>query len=121
MVQMLCGSDPEPSERVPAGLLLIPVRSGPAGSVVRLFRTPLGERTAVAFTTRRQLAAVLGEAQQCVALAEDVVRAMTEPLGVTRLLVDPQLAALPAGRLRHDASWEHWESSLEGSTHLRIA
>lgn len=32
--------DPEPSERIPAGLLYVPVRSGPAGCTARFFRTP---------------------------------------------------------------------------------
>ncbi|WP_329578912.1 hypothetical protein OG500_10250 [Kitasatospora sp. NBC_01250] len=89
--------DPEPSEPVPAGQLLVPVRSGPLGHTARLFRTPLGDRTAVAFSSRERLTAVLGEAQPWIALAEPALRALTEPLGVTTLTVDPQLAA-PAPR-----------------------
>ncbi|MFI9271344.1 SAV_915 family protein [Kitasatospora sp. NPDC052896] len=103
--------DPEPSERVPAGHLLVPVRSGPLGHAVRVFRTPLGERTAVAFTTEQRLAAVLSPAQPWIALAEPALRALTEPLGITALTVDPQLAApaptpLPDDRAEHTSpSW----------------
>ncbi|GGT90049.1 hypothetical protein GCM10010289_07730 [Streptomyces violascens] len=46
------GDDPEPCERTPAGPLFVPVRPGPAGCAARRFRTPLGDRTAVGFTTR---------------------------------------------------------------------
>lgn len=41
--------DPEPEERGPAGPLYVPARPGTAQVVVRLFRTPLGARTAVGF------------------------------------------------------------------------
>lgn len=43
--------DPEPEERDPAGSLYVPVRPGTSAMVARLFRTPLGARTAVGFTT----------------------------------------------------------------------
>ncbi|MEK2492629.1 SAV_915 family protein [Kitasatospora purpeofusca] len=95
--------DPEPSEPVPAGRLLVPVRSGPLGFAARLFRTPLGERTAVAFTSEQRLLTVLGPAQAWITLAEPALRALAEPLGVTTLTVDPQLAAAPAGPRREDA------------------
>ncbi|MGV9270165.1 SAV_915 family protein [Kitasatospora sp. NPDC003701] len=89
--------DSEPSERVPAGRLLVPVRPGPLGHTARFFRTPLGGRTAVAFTTEQRLAAAFGPAQPWIALAEPALRALAEPLGVTALTVDPQLVA-PAAR-----------------------
>ncbi|MPY62996.1 hypothetical protein FNH08_39350 [Streptomyces spongiae] len=60
MPELSSGEDPEPSERIPAGPLFVPVRQGPAGCVARLFRTPLGERTAVGFTSRGALTATLG-------------------------------------------------------------
>jgi hypothetical protein len=41
MVGQIRGDDPEPSERVPAGLL-VPVRPGPSEWVARPFRTPPG-------------------------------------------------------------------------------
>ena len=105
MTQYLGGDDTEPEEHVPAGLLLVPVRPGPAGDVLRLFRTPLGERTAVGFTGRRRLAAVLGAGQAAVEIAEPALRAMAEALGVTRLTVDPQLAAAPAAALHGPDGW----------------
>ncbi|MBD0690863.1 SAV_915 family protein, partial [Streptomyces sp. CBMA123] len=93
MNQHLSTGDPEPCERNPAGQLLVPVRSGPLGHTARLFRTALGNRTAVAFTSPQRLAAVLGPDQPWIVLAEPALRALTEPLGVTTLTVDPQLAA----------------------------
>jgi hypothetical protein len=81
----------------PEAELFVPVRSGPAGLLVRLFRTPLGARTAVAFTGAEQLAAVLGADQPWVTLCEEALRELTAPLGVTALTVDPQLVA-PAPR-----------------------
>lgn len=88
----LC-EDPEPSERVPAGLLFVPVRSGPMGCTARFFRTPLGDRTAVGFTSADKFAATLGAGQGCVRLSEPALRALAAPLGVTALTVDPLLSA----------------------------
>lgn len=87
------GEDPEPSQPARAGALFVPVRSGSAGFCVRLFRTPLGGRTAVAFTSEGQLAATLGPQQTWIRLSEHAVRALIAPLGVTTLTLDPQLAA----------------------------
>jgi hypothetical protein len=56
----------------------------------------MGERTAVGFSSRRRLAAVLGEAQQSVVMAEPALRALAAELGVSRLTVDPQLVAAQA-------------------------
>ncbi|WP_424216242.1 SAV_915 family protein (plasmid) [Streptomyces sp. BI20] len=89
--------DPEPEERVPAGPLYVPVRSGSAPVVVRLFRTPLGARTAVGFTTPELLAATLGAGQPSIRLSASALRAMTAPLGAALLTVDPTLTA-PAAR-----------------------
>ncbi|MFJ4184798.1 SAV_915 family protein [Kitasatospora sp. NPDC089509] len=97
MSQRLYAEDPEPSERNPTGPLLVPVRSGPLGHTARVFRTALGDRTAVAFTSEERLTAVLGPDQPWITLAEPALRALTEPLGVTALTVDPQLAA-PAAK-----------------------
>lgn len=87
--------DPEPSDRLPAGLLYVPVRPGPHGFAARMFRTPLGGRTAVGFTTHRRMTAVLGRDQACTRLSVPALRALAEPLGITTLTVDPQLAAPP--------------------------
>ncbi|WP_395571917.1 SAV_915 family protein [Streptomyces sp. BK79] len=103
MEELPYGEDPEPSERFPAGLLYVPVRPGSfgctTGCTTRLFRTPLGRRTAVGFTSERRLIATLGGGQAWVRLAEPALRALTAPLGVTTITVDPQFtapAAMPA-------------------------
>ncbi|MEC4020629.1 SAV_915 family protein [Streptomyces sp. H27-D2] len=85
--------DPEPSGRFPAGPLFVPVRPGPTGCAARLFRTRLGARTVVGFTSERRLTATLGAAQAWVRLGEQALRSLGEPLGVTVLTVNPQLAA----------------------------
>ncbi|MFD4622088.1 SAV_915 family protein [Streptomyces sp. NPDC058475] len=93
MADLSCGEDPEPSERFPAGPLYVPVRPGPAGCAARMFRTPLGGRTAVGFTSERRLIATLGPGQEWIRLAEPALRALAAPLGVTTVTVDPQLRA----------------------------
>ncbi|WP_371547121.1 hypothetical protein OG266_18840 [Streptomyces sp. NBC_00554] len=97
--------DPEPSERIPAGRLYVPVRSGPAGCTARFFRTPLGGRTAVGFTSAAKLTATLGTEQVCIRLSEPALRALAAPLGVSALTVDPQLSA-PAAAPSTDP-WPH--------------
>jgi hypothetical protein len=82
----------EPAER---RTLYVPVRQGPAGHVVRLWRTPFGSRTAVAFTSDRRLRSVLGPTQPWIKLSESALRAMAEPLGARHLTVDPLLTARP--------------------------
>ncbi|MFF7410222.1 SAV_915 family protein [Streptomyces lydicus] len=90
MSHHLYAEDPEPSDRVPAGPLFVPVRSGPAGCTARLFRTPLGGRTAVGFTSAQQLAAALGAGQPWIRLSEPALRALAEPVGAT-VVTDPRL------------------------------
>lgn len=96
--------DPDPEERTPAQpeepgragsaqSLYVPVRIGAAGCAARFFRTPLGERTAVGFTSLELLVAALGAGQAWVRLAEPAVRALALPLGVRVLTVDPRLTA----------------------------
>ncbi|MBW5420476.1 hypothetical protein GKQ77_02685 [Streptomyces sp. BG9H] len=97
MAELRCGEDPEPCEPGPAGQLFVPVRPGPAGCVARLFRTPVGERTAVAFTSRGRLSAALGAGQPWIRLSEPALRALAVPLGVSGITVDPRLAAHPVG------------------------
>ncbi|MGW7098156.1 SAV_915 family protein [Streptomyces sp. NPDC054838] len=91
MAALSYGKDPEPCERVPAGPLCVPVRPGLAGHAARTFRTPLGGRTAVGFTTPDRLAATLGPDQPWIRLAEPALRALVRPLGITTVTVDPQL------------------------------
>ncbi|MFF4960331.1 SAV_915 family protein [Streptomyces sp. NPDC001222] len=93
MAQLPCGEDPEPSDRFPAGPLLVPVRPGPSGCVARIFRTPLGHRTAVGFTSEHRLIAALGPEQTWIRLAEPALRALTALLGVTTVTVDPAFTA----------------------------
>jgi len=86
--------DPEPLDRVPAGRrLFVPVRSGPAGCTARFFRTALGGRTAVAFTSRERLVRTLGSGQSWIRLSEPALRALAAPLGVAALRIDPRLSA----------------------------
>jgi hypothetical protein len=93
MAEILCDEDPEPSDRFPAGPLFVPVRPGPSGCVTRVFRAPLGDRTAFGFTSEDRLIATLGPEQTWIRLAEPALRALTEPLGVTTVTVDPQFTA----------------------------
>ncbi|NGN63538.1 hypothetical protein G5C51_06415 [Streptomyces sp. A7024] len=58
-----------------------------------MFRTPLGTRTAVAFTSEMALSRVLGPAQPWIRLGEAALRAMALPLGADRITVDPLLTA----------------------------
>ncbi|WP_405486577.1 SAV_915 family protein [Streptomyces sp. NBC_00096] len=95
MCLFLYEGDPEPEEPVPAGPLYVPARPGTAQVVVRLFRTPLGARTAVGFTSAERLAATLGVEQPWIRLSETALRAMAEPLGASLLTVDPTLTAPP--------------------------
>ncbi|WP_180990456.1 SAV_915 family protein [Streptomyces noursei] len=90
MSHHLHAEDPEPADRVPAGPLFVPVRPGPAGCTARLFRTPLGGRTAVGFTSPQRLAEVLGGGQPWVRLSESALRALAEPVGATTVTVDPR-------------------------------
>ncbi|MEU6201851.1 SAV_915 family protein [Streptomyces sp. NPDC047061] len=85
--------DPDPTDHFQAGLLHVPVRPGPSGCAARLFRTPLGDRTAVGFTSARRLTATLGPDQAWIHLAEPALRALTAPLGITSVTVDPQFPA----------------------------
>ncbi|MFC4031070.1 SAV_915 family protein [Streptomyces polygonati] len=79
--------------------LYVPIRRGPAGSVVLLWRTPFGNRTAVAFTSDQRLRSVLGPAQPWIRLSAAALRRMAEPLGALHLTVDPVLTA------RQPATW----------------
>ncbi|MFJ1708042.1 SAV_915 family protein [Kitasatospora sp. NPDC088346] len=83
---------------VPAVLpvLHVPVGNGGNGGnarALRLFRQRDGGRCAVAFSSAAALTALLGPAQGAVRLSEPALRALAAPLGVTALVVDPQLVA----------------------------
>ncbi|MCX4783127.1 SAV_915 family protein [Streptomyces sp. NBC_01264] len=103
MCLFLYDDDPEPEEQVrpvrvptgpvPAGPLYVPVLPGRAEVVVRLFRTPLGARTAVGFTTAERLTATLGAGRPWIRLSESALRAIAGPVGAALLTVDPTLTA----------------------------
>ncbi|MFE9042725.1 SAV_915 family protein [Streptomyces sp. NPDC012421] len=94
MEDALYGDAAEPGGRRRAGRLCVPVRPGPRACVTRLFRTPFGDRTAVAFSCPARLREVLGPAQPWIVLSEPALRALVAPLGVRELRIDP--ARLPA-------------------------
>ncbi|MEV5375233.1 SAV_915 family protein [Streptomyces nondiastaticus] len=91
-----------PSGQAPAEPLYVPVRRCACGFALRVFRSPLGMRTAVAFTTERRLSDVLGPDQPAIRLALPAVRALAAPLGVDLVSVDPQLTAPPVRPDRAD-------------------
>ncbi|MFE7749647.1 SAV_915 family protein [Streptomyces sp. NPDC057428] len=94
MCLMSYESEPEPEEPLPAGPLYVPVRPGRgAEAAIRLFRTPLGTRTAVGFTSAARLTATLGTGQRFVRLSEALLRTLCEPLGAYLVTVDPALSA----------------------------
>lgn len=103
------GPEPQPGTDGKRSLY-VPVRRGPAGSVVRLWRTPFGTRTAVAFTSDRRLRSVLGPTQPWIRLSEAALRRMVEPLGAILLTVDPLLTARPP------ASWTTPEPATPTTT-----
>ncbi|MFI5658369.1 SAV_915 family protein [Streptomyces sp. NPDC051684] len=104
MAQPVSDEDPERSERFTVRPLHVPVRPSPFGYAARLFRTPLGDRTAVGFTSARALTATLGAGQPWIRLAEPALRDMTAPLGAATVTVDPQLSApAPVSRPPHPA------------------
>ncbi|HJD83532.1 SAV_915 family protein [Kitasatospora aureofaciens] len=88
-------TDASGGQRPTAKGLFVPVHERGRVHLIRLFRTPLGTRTVVGFTSRARLATALGGDQACVELAEPILRELVEPLGVTRLIVDPDLVAAP--------------------------
>ncbi|MEV1019657.1 SAV_915 family protein [Streptomyces sp. NPDC050264] len=117
-----CAEDPEPSERNPAGPLHVPVRPGPAGCAARMFRTPLGERTAVGFTSRERLTATLGEDQRWIRLGEPALRALAGLLGVTAVTVDPTFSApataVPLARRGGRKAGGRWQQQVTGVARL---
>ncbi|MFJ2766521.1 SAV_915 family protein [Streptomyces sp. NPDC087300] len=127
MTELLYGEDPEPCEPGPAGPLFVPVRPGPAGCVARLFRTPVGGRTAVAFTSKERLGAALGGTQPWIRLSEPALRALVHPLGVGGVTVDPRLAAHPVGPPplrpgeRYAAAWRDWDPQAVGALRVTCA
>ncbi|HJD82184.1 SAV_915 family protein [Kitasatospora aureofaciens] len=75
----------------------VPVTTNATGSTttLRLFRTRDGRRCAVGFSSPEALAALLGPEQAYTELGEPALRALTSPLGVDTLVLDPRLVAPP--------------------------
>ncbi|MFG3282237.1 SAV_915 family protein [Streptomyces sp. NPDC048111] len=100
-METLTLEDADPDERTSAGPLYVPVRLGSAGGhQLRFLRDEFGTRTAVGFTSPDRLTAVLGRDQRWIRLAEPALRALSAPLGVDRVTVDPLLTP-PAQHTRH--------------------
>ncbi|MFC5664128.1 SAV_915 family protein [Kitasatospora misakiensis] len=62
---------------------------------LRLFRLRDGRRCAVGFSSADALAELLGPEQAAVELGEPALRALTAPLGVEEIVLDPRLVAPP--------------------------
>ncbi|PYC66060.1 hypothetical protein C7C46_31695 [Streptomyces tateyamensis] len=75
----------------------VPVRTAAGVPHLRLFRRRDGSRCAAVFSSLPALHELLGAQEEFTMLTERAVRALCEPLGVRRLLLDPRLVA-PAAR-----------------------
>ncbi|MFF7458115.1 SAV_915 family protein [Kitasatospora sp. NPDC008115] len=62
---------------------------------LRLFRLRDGRRCAVGFSSAGALAELLGPEQAAVVLGEPALRALTAPLGIEEVVLDPRLVAPP--------------------------
>ncbi|MFD7732943.1 SAV_915 family protein [Kitasatospora phosalacinea] len=87
--------DEAPEDPCEHPLRHVPVRTAGPAQVLRLFRDRDGTRCAVAFSTAEALHAVLGPDQECAEVTGPALRALTEPLGVHRVVIDPALVAAP--------------------------
>ncbi|MFI9332475.1 SAV_915 family protein [Kitasatospora sp. NPDC052868] len=86
----------------------VPVTVTGRTTVLRLFRLRDGRRCAVGFSSAGALAALLGPGQAHTELGEPALRALTEPLGVDALVLDPKLVAPPVtGPADHPAAAAH--------------
>ncbi|MED7952646.1 SAV_915 family protein [Streptomyces sp. BE303] len=73
----------------------VPVTVTGRTTALRLFRLRDGRRCAVGFSSAGALAGLLGAGQAAVELGEPALRALTAPLGVDELVLDPRLVAQP--------------------------
>lgn len=87
--------------------VFVPVRASHNCLVLRLFRTPLGERTAVAFTSEQRLVATFGPDQAWTLLSEPFLRHEAARHGVALLTVDPTFAAPAPQPLPAPSVWCH--------------
>jgi hypothetical protein len=74
-------------------LLVVPVRTRSGMASIQCGRLPTGQPVGVAFTSEGHLASVMGAGQPWIRLSLAVMKEMLEPLGVTRIQVDPGLIA----------------------------
>ena len=74
-------------------LLVVPVRIRSGMAAIRCGRLPTGQPVGVAFTSEGRLASVMGAGQPWIRLTESAMKEMLEPLGVTRIQIDPGLIA----------------------------
>jgi hypothetical protein len=74
-------------------LLVVPVRTRSGMASIQCGRLPTGQPVGVAFTSEGRLASVMGAGQLWIRLSEPAMKEMLEPLGVTRIQVDPGLVA----------------------------
>jgi hypothetical protein len=74
-------------------LLVVPVRTRSGMASIRCGRLSTGQPVGVAFTSEDRLASVMGAGQPWIRLSQAAMKEMLEPLGVTRIQVDPGLIA----------------------------
>jgi hypothetical protein len=75
-------------------LLVVPVRSRSGMASIQCSRLPTGQAVGVAFTSENRLTSVMGAGQPWIRLSEQAMKDMLEPLGVSRIQVDPGLIAM---------------------------
>ena len=102
-------SEPEAASRA-RQILYVPVRSCAAGVVsIRTGRLRSGQPVGLAFTAPGRLAMVFGPGQPWIRLHAAALRSELEPLGITRIRVDPRLAGrggpARAGRGPQPGAW----------------
>ncbi|GIH23862.1 hypothetical protein Aph01nite_21720 [Acrocarpospora phusangensis] len=84
--------------------LFVPIHVGASFLSLRLFRTPGGARTAVAFSSSRRLTEVLGDGQPWTLLSEAGLRGMLRDIGVTGIVLDPAATVTPMARQTAEAA-----------------
>lgn len=105
------------AEPRPQAVLFVPVLPGPQCLIARMFRDPLGERTAVAFTSADRLTATLGVAHAHTRLCERALRELAALQGITQLTIDPTLAA-PAAPATATRRWDDEDWQTRGAASL---
>ena len=107
-------SDPSPTSVRSPGVLFVPARPGPHCLVARMFRNPMGQRTAVGFTSASKLTVTLGTSHGYTRLCERALRELAALQGITELTIDPPLAA-PTATSTPQTRWDDWPASCAAS------